>query len=591
MRYLLVAINAKYIHSNLGVYSLKAYARKKGGFSQAEIEIGEYTINHSREAILTDIYKRRPEVIGFSCYIWNIEYVRSLLLDLPKILPKVKIWLGGPEVSYDGEAVLEEFPQVSGVMAGEGEETFCQLVQYYETSGRERTLEEVPGILYRVSGSRGEQSGEHGQEIRKTPPQRLLELSSIPFPYQDWEDEIWEQNRHRIYYYESSRGCPYSCSYCLSSIEKTVRFRDMDMVKRELQFFLDRRVSQVKFVDRTFNCKKSHAVEIWKYLTEHDNGITNFHFEVAADCFDEDMIALLRQMRPGLIQLEIGVQTTNPKTIQAIRRNMDVAKVEHMTAKVRAGGNIHQHLDLIAGLPWEDLESFRKSFDQVYRMRPDQLQLGFLKVLKGSYMEEQREAYQLSYTSSPPYEVLSTRWLSFDDVMRLKQIEEMVEVYYNSGQFQETIKWLERLFDRPVQLFEGMADWYAVQNLSEVGHSRQARYEILLAWIREEFPREAEIIRDRLTVDFYLRENAKSRPDFARDLGRYKNAFRRFYQEEAQKSRYLTGYQGYDSRQLERMTHIEVLSDGRALLFDYQNRDPLSHNAAAFEISLPEDKT
>ncbi len=581
MQYLLVAINAKYIHSNLGIYSLKAYVRRMGDVPKASIEICEYTINHSPERILADIYRKKPEMIGFSCYIWNIELVKGLLADLPKLLPEVKIWLGGPEASYDGEAILKEFPEVSGVMTGEGEETFCRLVQFYEAASGTGDLEEIPGILYRRPEGRG--------EIRRTAPGELLDLSRLPFPYEEWTEEQWQEFSHRIFYYESSRGCPFSCSYCLSSIDKSVRFRELRLVKRELQIFLDHKVSQVKFVDRTFNCNKSYAMAVWEYLDKHDNGITNFHFEIGADLLDEEAVALLGRMRPGLIQLEIGVQTTNPDTIREIRRSMDLEKVARMTAMMRAGGNIHQHLDLIAGLPLEDMESFRRSFDQVYQMRPNQLQLGFLKVLKGSYMEEQREAYQLRFTSRPPYEVLSTRWLSYEDVMRLKEIEEMVEIHYNSGQFCETLRYLETLFPRPIQIFEAMADWYGKRGLSDVGHSRQARYEILFEWIKEQLPQEEANLQDTLTVDVYLRENAKSRPAFARDLSGYKEIFRRFYREEEEKHSFLKGYDGYDSRQLERMTHIEVLQDGRMLLFDYQNREPLSHNASVFELSAQPD--
>lgn len=581
MKYLLVAINAKYIHSNLGVYSLKAYADQvcRAEYPNADIQIGEYTINHSQEAILADIYRKHPDVVGLSCYIWNIEYVKNLIRDLPKILPKLRIWLGGPEVSYNGPELLEEFPQITGVMAGEGERTFAELAGRYEDeaesgSGNGR-LGTVPGVVYRDPDT---------GRICQNPPAPLMDMSSIPFPYRDLEDF-----GHRIIYYESSRGCPFSCSYCLSSIDKSVRFRDLGLVKKELQFFLDQKVPQVKFVDRTFNCRKHHAMEIWRYLAEHDNGITNFHFEIAADLLDEDEIALFRTMRPGLIQLEIGVQSTNPKTIEAIRRRMDLDKVREMTARVREGLNIHQHLDLIAGLPFEDLESFRESFDQVYRMRPDQLQLGFLKVLKGSYMEEEKEHYQLSFTERPPYEVLSTRWLSYGDVLRLKQVEEMVEVHYNSGQFEQTISRLEGLFPRPVELFEALADWYESRKLTDIGHSRQARYEIFFDFIQTRFPQELEGFRDALTIDIYLRENAKTRPAFARDISGWRDAFRKFYQTEEKRRQYLKGYDGYDARQLAKMTHVEVLRDGRCLLFDYRNRHPLSYNASVFEIGRLEN--
>ena len=612
MKFLLVAINAKYIHSNLGVYSLKAYGGQEAEGLGQEIEIGEYTINHSRQSILADIYRRRPDVVGFSCYIWNMEYVSAILFDLPKLLPRAKIWLGGPEVSYDGPEILERFPQAAGVMAGEGEETFAQLIRFYgqgekeeekkeeedgekdgegekggekdgegekggEKDGGRVSLKDILGIVYRKPG--------RPSQICVNPPRPPMELNRLPFPYRELKEEDWA---HRILYYESSRGCPYSCSYCLSSIDRAVRFRDLEKVKQELQFFLDRNVSQVKFVDRTFNCRKFHAMEIWNYILEHDNGVTNFHFEIAGDLLDEEEIALFSKMRPGLIQLEIGVQSANPKTIAAIRRKMDLEKVGRMAARVREGRNIHQHLDLIAGLPWEDLESFKDSFDVVYRMKPDNLQLGFLKVLKGSFMEQQREEYGLQAGALPPYEVLSTKWLCFSDILKLKQIEEMVEVYYNSGQFTQSVKRLEQLAPRPVWMFEELAGWHESRRLWDVKHSRQARYEIFWEWVSSRFPGEAEEFRDLLTVDFYLREKAKSRPGFSRDLKGMGEAFRRFYQAEAKDRKLLPEYVGYDSRQLAHMTHIEVQRDGRAFLFDYRKRDPLSYNAAMFEISLSE---
>ena len=612
MKFLLVAINAKYIHSNLGVYSLKAYGGQEAEGLGQEIEIGEYIINHSRQSILADIYRRRPDVVGFSCYIWNMEYVSAILFDLPKLLPRAKIWLGGPEVSYDGPEILERFPQAAGVMAGEGEETFAQLIRFYGQGEKEEEKKEEKGGEKDGEGEKGGEKdgeGEKGGEkdggrvslkdilgivyrkpgrpsqICVNPPRPPMELNRLPFPYRELKEEDWA---HRILYYESSRGCPYSCSYCLSSIDRAVRFRDLEKVKQELQFFLDRNVSQVKFVDRTFNCRKSHAMEIWNYILEHDNGVTNFHFEIAGDLLDEEEIALFSKMRPGLIQLEIGVQSANPKTIAAIRRKMDLEKVGRMAARVREGRNIHQHLDLIAGLPWEDLESFKDSFDVVYRMKPDNLQLGFLKVLKGSFMEQQREEYGLQAGALPPYEVLSTKWLCFSDILKLKQIEEMVEVYYNSGQFTQSVKRLEQLAPRPVWMFEELAGWHESRRLWDVKHSRQARYEIFWEWVSSRFPGEAEEFRDLLTVDFYLREKAKSRPGFSRDLKGMGEAFRRFYQAEAKDRKLLPEYVGYDSRQLAHMTHIEVQRDGRAFLFDYRKRDPLSYNAAMFEISLSE---
>lgn len=582
MKFLLAAINAKYIHSNLGIYSLIKYAqdmfadRKARGeeFPEIQIEMGEYTINHQMELILQDIYRRSPDVVGFSCYIWNILYVKELVRDLKKVLPQVQIWLGGPEVSYDAEEVLRELPEVKGVMAGEGEETFYHLVEQYMAEEHPTLLSAQPGLIFRKKDG----------GIHTGMPAPLMDLSRIPFSYGSLEGL-----EHRIIYYESSRGCPFSCSYCLSSIDKTVRFRDLDLVKKELSFFLDRRVPQVKFVDRTFNCKKSHSMEIWKFILEHDNGVTNFHFEISADLLDEDELTLMERMRPGLIQLEIGVQTTNPDTIREIRRKMDLVKLENNVRRVNSFRNIHQHLDLIAGLPYEDYESFRKSFNDVYRMEPEQLQLGFLKVLKGSYMEEMAGEYGLLYKSQPPYEVLSTRWLSYGDVIRLKSVEEMVEVHYNSGQFRTVLKELVKEFDEPFDLFQALAEYYEENRITGISHSRLARYEILFRFINENVPGiqngdKAERYRDLLMYDLYLRENVKSRPSFAREQSPFKEAVKQFFIDEARCPLLLKGYEEYDSRQISKMAHAEGMGDGSVVLFDYKNRDALLGNARAFRL-------
>ncbi|WP_125141169.1 B12-binding domain-containing radical SAM protein [Clostridium transplantifaecale] len=586
MKFLLAAINAKYIHSNLGIYSLIKYAQDMFASRKAQgeelpgiqIEMGEYTINHQMELILQDIYRRSPDVVGFSCYIWNILYVKELVRDLKKVLPQVQIWLGGPEVSYDAEAVLRELPEVKGIMAGEGEETFYHLVEQYMSEEHPTLLSAQPGLIFRDKDG----------SIHTGTAAPLMDLSRIPFSYGSLEGL-----EHRIIYYESSRGCPFSCSYCLSSIDKTVRFRDLDLVKKELSFFLDRRVPQVKFVDRTFNCKKSHSMEIWKFILEHDNGVTNFHFEISADLLDEDEMALMQRMRPGLIQLEIGVQTTNPDTIREIRRKMDLVKLENNVHRVNSFRNIHQHLDLIAGLPYEDYESFRKSFNDVYRMEPEQLQLGFLKVLKGSYMEEMAGEYGLLYKSQPPYEVLSTRWLSYGDVIRLKGVEEMVEVHYNSGQFRTVLKELVKEFDEPFDLFQALADYYEENRITGISHSRLARYEILFRFINENVPdiqngKKAERYRDLLMYDLYLRENVKSRPSFAREQSPFKEAVKQFFIGEAKCPFLLKGYEEYDSRQISKMAHAEGMGDGSVVLFDYKNRDALLGNARSFRLVMKE---
>ena len=620
MKFLLAAINAKYIHSNPGVYSLRAFARTK--IPGADIEIGEYTINHQMDLILQDIYRRKPDFIGFSCYIWNISYIMEIVRDIKKVLPEAEIWLGGPEVSYDAKKVLTREPDVRGIMRGEGElrektsvpdgytgESFRGQAKEKTSCCAENTrmpeagegenahsdrleLSHIPGITYRTESGEIE---EHGL-------QRLLSLDEIPFYYDDMAGF-----ENRIVYYESSRGCPFSCSYCLSSIDKTVRFRSLDLVLPELQFFLDHKVPQVKFVDRTFNCKREHTLGIWRYLVEHDNGITNFHFEVSADIFDEEELELIGKMRPGLIQLEIGVQSTNPDTIREIHRHMDLVKLKRAVDRVYDYRNTHQHLDLIAGLPYENYESFMRSFDDVYRMRPDQLQMGFLKVLKGSYMEEQVAAYDLKYRGIPPYEVLSTKWLPYSDVIRLKGVEDMVEVYYNSGQFPATMKLLEKRFQRPSEIFVNLAEYYEKNGLTGISHSRLARYEILYRFLEEDMREEerdhvtaAKVpetgqpsladFRDSLMYDLYVRENIKSRPSFASDQSPYKKEVREFFMAEEENPKWLTDYAGFDSRQMAKMAHLEHMEDGTFVLFDYKKRDPLSGNARAVRFVYDPDE-
>ncbi len=586
MKFLLAALNAKYIHSNPALYSLRAYV---GEALQEYVEIAEYTINHAFTDVLADIYQRKPDVIGLSCYIWNIEQMLELVTELGKLMPQVPIWLGGPEVTYDAPKLLEKYPGVTGIMVGEGEETFKQLLECYvnhEEVGTEE-LQQIPGLCLPEGF---------------TAPRELTDMSTLPFLYEDMAPF-----QNRIIYYESSRGCPFRCSYCLSSIDKKVRLRDMSVVKKELQFFLDKKVKQVKFVDRTFNCNHGHATSIWKYLLENDNGVTNFHFEIAADLLNEEELSLLGQMRPGLVQLEIGVQSTNPKTLEAIHRVMDVEKLEKVVARINAGKNVHQHLDLIAGLPYEDYESFGRSFNRVYAMEPEQLQLGFLKVLKGSEMCERATEYGIYYTDKAPYEVLFTKWLSFEDVLRLKRIEEMVELYYNSNQFVHTLQFLEQAFETPFQMYEELAVFYERKGYFVNSPARSYRYQVLLEFACEYDGQYEGVYRELLTYDMYLRENLKSRPDFAKDLATYKDRCRAFYQQEEECREYLPAYETYDSKQLSRMTHLEpftypvwervernvtsVSCDDIMpvmkeywVLFDYMERSPLTGEARTVVI-------
>lgn len=548
MKILLAACNAKYIHSNLAVYDLQAYASEYTD----HIILKEYTINQQKDDIMRDIYLEHPDVVCVSCYIWNLSFVKELMADLIKILPGADFWAGGPEVSYDAEKFLTENSEFKGVMVGEGEETFKELAGYY-VEKNPQNLKDMTGICYR-----------DGDQIIHNGWRQIMDLSSIPFIYKDLSEF-----KNRIIYYESSRGCPFSCSYCLSSIDKKLRFRDTETVKKELQFFIDNKVPQVKFVDRTFNCKHDHAMAIWKYINEHDNGVTNFHFEISADLLREEELQEMSTMRPGLIQLEIGVQSTNPDTIKAIHRTMDFEKLKGIVDRIHSFGNIHQHLDLIAGLPYEDYDSFRNSFNDVYALKPQQLQLGFLKVLKGSHMMEMCREYGIVYKTQEPYEVLSTKWLDYDHVLKLKTVENMVEVYYNSGQFQNTLEYLEKFFPDAFSIYERLGSFYMEKGYGDVSHTRMRRYEILLEFLEDVPEISMDQVKDQMVYDLYLRENLKSRPGFARD----QKPFER---------------QVWDFRKREKVAknaHVEVFADGTVLLFNYADRDPLTNNAHVTDVT------
>ena len=548
MKILLAACNAKYIHSNLAVYDLQAYASDYAD----HIVLKEYTINQQKDDIMRDIYLEHPDVVCVSCYIWNLSFVKELMADLIKILPGADFWAGGPEVSYDAEKFLTENSEFKGVMVGEGEETFKELARHY-VEKNPQDLKDMTGICYR-----------DGDQIIHNGWRQIMDLSSIPFIYKDLSEF-----KNRIIYYESSRGCPFSCSYCLSSIDKKLRFRDTETVKKELQFFIDNKVPQVKFVDRTFNCKHDHAMAIWKYINEHDNGVTNFHFEISADLLREEELQEMSTMRPGLIQLEIGVQSTNPDTIKAIHRTMDFEKLKGIVDRIHSFGNIHQHLDLIAGLPYEDYDSFRNSFNDVYALKPQQLQLGFLKVLKGSHMMEMCREYGIVYKTQEPYEVLSTKWLDYDHVLKLKTVENMVEVYYNSGQFQNTLEYLEKFFPDAFSIYERLGSFYMEKGYGDISHTRMRRYEILLEFLEDMPEISVDQVKDQMVYDLYLRENLKSRPGFARD----QKPFER---------------QIWDFRKREKVAknaHVEVFADGTVLLFNYADRDPLTNNAHVTDVT------
>lgn len=576
---LLVAINAKYIHSNLAVYSLKAYA---GQYSE-NIVICEYTINNMAEDIIDGIYREKPDVVAFSCYIWNIEYVRKVMHELHKLLPQCHIWLGGPEVSYNTDYYMDSYDYIRGIMVGEGEETFKELVGIYETAenaeAMEKQLEALAGIV----------THKRREPVSREP----VNLSSIPFVYGTYNNEEnstkLDTFKNRIIYYESSRGCPYSCSYCLSCIDKRLRFRDMKLVEQELKFFLRNKVPQVKFIDRTFNCDGERSAYIWKFISENDNGVTNFHFEISADRLNDEHIDILSKMRPGLVQLEIGVQSTNVETLSAIRRRMDIDKLREVVRRLSENKNIHIHLDLIAGLPYEDITSFKNSFNDVYNMKPDELQLGFLKVLHGSYMYEDAKKYGIVYKTFPPYEVLYTDWLSYDDILKLKQIEEVLEIYYGSGQFTYSVRYLQKYFETPYDFYESLGDFYGAKHKHGEKHSRIERYMLLLEFAdyltdNAGINMNKELLSELMTLDVYLRENIKSRPPFAPDREAYRQQIKELAREYG----------------ISKNDHIEVftkaiLNDAGDILkntydnnedellfvrFDYAVRNPVNNNAS-----------
>lgn len=587
MKLLLIAINAKYIHSNLAVYSLRSYAKKYTD----HISLLEYTINHKSEDILKAVYQEQADVVAFSCYIWNIEIVTTLVCELRKLMPKVKFWFGGPEVSYDIDRRFAINPALDGIMIGEGEQTFLELAEYYIDGTRK--LEDIAGLAYKETARMDcNQSRNHNQSmnhateqinptILTTKVRQPLSLDAIPFPY-----ETITNFENRIIYYESSRGCPFTCSYCLSSIDKKVRLRSTKLVKEELAFFLEQKVAQVKFVDRTFNCSRSHAMDIWQFLKENDNGITNFHFEISADLLSEEELKLLSELRPGQVQLEIGVQSTNETTVEAIHRKMDFAKLSKNVTAIKAGHNIHQHLDLIAGLPLEGYSAFEKSFQEVYALKPDQLQLGFLKVLKGSRMETDTHRYGIVYRDTPPYEVLCTNSLSYEELLKIKGVCEMVEVYYNSGQFTNAITFLEHYYPSYMMLYQALSDFYEKKNQDIIAHSRIRRYEILLDFYiqmllsskpKNEQEELTNLFKEILLYDLLLREDLKSRPAFAKapsEVKKLKECYERYKKEQKQIHLESFSYDVIASAKEGLAIHKKQI-----LMFDYSKKDPLNKSA------------
>ncbi|MBQ2753013.1 MAG: B12-binding domain-containing radical SAM protein, partial [Firmicutes bacterium] len=455
----------------------------------------EFTINNDPKQILKELFIKKPDVLCFSCYIWNISIILSIAENIKKILPETIIVLGGPEVSFDSEELLKKYPFIDFVMRGEGEYTFVRFAEYLYGK---RSLKDVTGITYRDD-----------KVIISNPSSEPVDLNKIPFVYENLDGL-----ENRIIYYETQRGCPYSCQFCLSGDDKKLRFLDIERVKKELQFFLDNKVPQVKFVDRTFNCKKSHAMEIWKYCMENDNGITNFHMEISAEIMDDDMLELLKGAREALFQFEVGVQSTNTATLEAVKRKCNFNNLKSIVNKVHSFGNIHQHLDLIAGLPYEDYNSFRKSFNDVYSLDPQQLQLGFLKLLKGSGLRRDAEKHGIVYDEQAPYEVLFTKDMPYEDMLKLKAIEEFTETYYNSSKALNTIAYAVTVFGTPFDFYEKAGLYMDRHGYTKNQSSKQQTYTNLYEFFVNEGLKKdiLNTLKELLLFDMLLNDNLKSFP-------------------------------------------------------------------------------
>lgn len=574
MKLLFVGINAKYIHSNPAIRILAKYVKQRLPIEPALLEC---TINQYTEDVLRLIYEEKPDAIGFSCYIWNIQMVKTLIPALRKILPDCILFAGGPEVSFDSASFLQENP-LNFIIRGEGEISLTEAVRCLLEN---KPYTGVNGLTVRLPDG----------SVRENPDADVPNTAEVPFPY-----DTLAPLKNRIVYYETTRGCPFRCQYCLSGQHGRVRFRPLALVYEELSFFLRERVPQVKFVDRTFNCDKQYAMSIWHYLAEHDNGVTNFHFEMAAELLDKETISWLNTVRKGLFQFEIGVQSTNPDTLRAVQR---VTLPEKLTPVIRAlqrGQNIHLHLDLIAGLPYESYDRFGESYNYVYSLHPDQLQLGFLKLLKGSGLAAKQEEYGLVCRDDAPYEILSTPWLPYADVLRLKRIEALNELYYNSLRYQKALAFLIGQFSSPFACFESLAAFFEENGLFGAPLAKLHTYTALYRFC-EKKKFDTERFRWLIRYDMLAHEKLKKNPDWLGEglKPQFRSVIYRFLDDPKNRTQYLPEYGDLaDTHQLIRNVHIEVFpfdphtgeDKQTALLFSYRNRT-LDQNAAVFAVKLP----
>ena len=498
MKILISTLNSKFTHSSLAIMSIKKFSTIYNEQYNDHIFLKEFTINHHDEYIVSNIFKENPDIICFSCYIWNIDKTKQIISVLKKILPHVKIILGGPEVSFDYEELIER-SIADIIVIGEGEQTFFELMQYFLEDGN-TTLHSIKSIAFLDEGV-----------CVSTQKRPALSLDAIPFPY---TSEDLNYLKDRIIYYESSRGCPFECAYCLSSIDRGVRFLSLQRTYSDLRFFLDEKMPKVKFIDRTFNCNAERTEKIWRFLIENDNGITCFHFEVCADILTDKLLDCLKYAREGLFQFEIGVQSTNPRTLDEIRRNTNFEKLSDFVVKIRKLNNIHLHLDLIAGLPLEDLESFGRSFDDVYFLNPHKLQLGFLKLLKGSYLHDNADFFGIVCEDKSPYTVLYTKDMSFADICKLREIEKVLDIFYNSKKFYYTLKFVLDNVSSPFQFYLEYSEYLEAKRFFDMPHSSIALYDIFFQYCSESLYDQIDIIKELLIFDLYRIDKVTKLPSF-----------------------------------------------------------------------------
>lgn len=491
MKTVIATLNAKYIHVSLALRYLKAYCQR-----DFQIELKEFTIKDTPMNIVTDIVQENPDVVGFSCYIWNIEETIILIDMLKKINPELKIVLGGPEVSYDVEYWMERLTGVDFIVVGEGEESFHHLLQ--ECAGEEK-YHLVFGLAYRKEG-----------KTIINPPRPKMDLNSIPSPYQGFPD--LEELRNRVVYFETSRGCPFSCSFCLSSIEVGVRYFDIERTKKELKFLIDQGVKLIKFVDRTFNIKRDYAMEIFDFLIKNHKG-TVFQFEITADIMRPEVLAFLAEHAPpGVFRFEIGVQSTNDATNQLVNRKQNFQKLKNTVNTIKAAENIDQHLDLIAGLPEEDYHSFRKTFNDVFALRPEELQLGFLKMLRGTGIRQNAAKYGYKWMEHSPYEILGNDILPFSDIIKIKRVEDVLEKYWNAHRMDYTIEFLvSHKYETPFDFFQQFGDYWEANGWQRIGHQLEDLFSRLYEFLGHTQVKQLPIIKGLMQLDYFLTQKNKPR--------------------------------------------------------------------------------